>query len=65
MKDKLTLEQLQKQLRAIYAEMPTTFFEMQQRDKSAFMISREIEKLQNPNFYEQNKAHWDNWEIRL
>jgi hypothetical protein len=45
--------------------MPTTFFAMQQRDKSAFMISKEIEKLQNPDAYEQNKAHWDNHEIRL
>jgi hypothetical protein len=31
MKDKPTLEQLQKQLSAVRAEMPTTFFEMQLR----------------------------------
>ena len=65
MKHQSTLEQLKMQLDAIYAEMPTTFFAMQQRDKSAFMISKEIEKLQNPDAYEQNKAHWDNHEIRL
>ena len=65
MKHQSTLEQLKMQLDAIYAEMPTNFFDIQQRDKSAFIISREIEKLQNPDAYEQNKKHWDNWEIRL
>lgn len=65
MKHQSTLEQLKMQLDAIYAEMPTNFFDMQQRDKSAFLISREIELLENPKAYAQNKAHWENYEMRL
>jgi hypothetical protein len=60
-----TLQELKSQLDALYAEMPTSFFAQQQRDKSAFLISREIEKLENPKAYAQNKAHWENHEIRL
>ena len=41
-----TLEQLKKQLDDVYAEMPTNHFEMEQRNKSVFLISREIEKLE-------------------
>lgn len=42
------LAALKAQLENIYAEMPETFFQQQQRDKSAFLIQREIEKLENP-----------------
>jgi len=64
-KNEIRLEQLKQQLDNVYSEMPTTFFEQQQRDKSAFLIFREIEKLENPKSYQENKAHWDNHEIRL
>jgi len=60
-----TLQELKSQLDALYAEMPTTLFEMQQRDKSSFLISREIERLENPESYAQNSKHWDNYEMRL
>lgn len=60
-----TIEKLKAQLDAIYSKMPNTHFEMEQRDKSAFLISREIEKLENPIGYEENKNHWDGHEIRL
>lgn len=59
------LEALKAQLEAIYSEMPQTFFQQQQRDKSAFLISREIEKLENPKAYKENAAHWEKHEIRL
>ena len=59
------IAELQTQLDSLYAEMPQTFFEQSQRDKSAFLITRELEKLQNPADYERNKAHWENHEIRL
>lgn len=62
---KTKLETLKDQLEAVYSKMPRTHFEMEQRDKSAFLISREIEKLENPTGYEENKNHWDNHEIRL
>ena len=60
-----TIQELKSQLDDLYAEMPTTRFEQQQRDKSAFLISREIEKLENPKAYAQNKAHWEGYEMRL
>lgn len=56
---------LKNQLDAIYSEMPQTHFQMEQRNKSAFLISREIEKLENPAAYKQNENHWDGHEIRL
>lgn len=59
------LQNLKNQLESLYAEMPQTHFQMQQRDKSAFLISREIEKLENPKGYRANKNHWDGHEIRL
>jgi hypothetical protein len=43
-----TLQTLKTQLENLYNEMPRNFFEQSQRDKSAFLISREIELLENP-----------------
>jgi len=60
-----TLKELKDQLEAVYSEMPQTHFEMQQRDKSAFLITKEIEKIENPVAYAENKNHWDNHEIRF
>ena len=62
---KTRLETLKSQLEEVYSKMPSTHFEMEQRNKSAFIISREIEKLENPAGYEENKNHWDNHEIRF
>ena len=59
------LQNLKNQLEALYMEMPQTFFQQQQRDKSAFLISREIEKLENPQGYRANKNHWEGHEIRF
>jgi len=59
------LAELKNQLASIYSEMPETFFQMDQRNKSAFLINREIEKLENPTAYAENKNHWESYEIRL
>ena len=59
------LSELRNQLEEIYAVMPKTFFQQQQRDKSAFLISKEIEKLENPKSYAQNINHWDKHELRF
>lgn len=59
------LAELKNQLDALYAEMPNTFTEMQQRDKSAFLISREIEKIENPAGYKENENHWEGHELRF
>ncbi len=50
---------------AIYSEMPTSFFDIEQRNKSAFIICKEIEKLENPIAYQENSNFWDNHELRL
>jgi hypothetical protein len=60
-----TLQALKTQLENLYNEMPRNFFEQSQRDKSAFLISREIERLENPKSYEENKSHWEGHEIRF
>jgi len=60
-----TLQELKAQLENLYNEMPRNFFEQSQRDKSAFLISREIERLENPEAYEENKLHWEGHEIRF
>lgn len=59
------LQALKNQLEALYMEMPQTHFQQQQRDKSAFLISREIERLENPTSYAENKNHWEGHEIRF
>lgn len=60
-----TLQALKTELENLYNEMPRNFFEQSQRDKSAFLISREIERLENPKSYEENKSHWEGHEIRF
>jgi CTP:phosphocholine cytidylyltransferase-like protein len=59
------LRELKIQLEEIYSVMPETFFQQKQRDKSAFLISKEIEQLENPESYAENSNHWDNHEIHL
>lgn len=56
---------LKKMLHEIYSTMPETFFQQEQRNKSAFLITREIEKLENPESYQLNSNFWDGYEIRL
>jgi hypothetical protein len=59
------LQSLKAQLEAIYEVMPQTHFQQQQRDKSAFLLTREIEKLENPLAYAENSNHWENHELRF
>ena len=59
------LESLKKQLDELFSVMPKTHFQLEQRNKSAFLISREIEKLENPKSYAENQNHWENHEIRF
>ena len=60
---KNNLQELKKQLDELYAEMPKNHFEQSQRDKSAFLISREIELIENPKSYEENKKHWEGYQL--
>lgn len=65
MTDQIRLTELKLQLEAIYSEMPITFYQMANRDKSAFLITREIEQLENPTAYAENEKHWDGHELRF
>lgn len=65
MDTKSKITELKNQLDLIYSEMPTNFFDQQQRDKSAFLISREIELLENPELYQLNKNHWEGYNINF
>jgi hypothetical protein len=60
-----TLKQLENQLESLYMEMASTFFEVKQRDKSAFLIRREIEKIKDSKSYNENKNHWEGHELRF
>jgi hypothetical protein len=59
------LKSLKSQLEAVYSIMPKSHIQMEHRNKSAFLISREIEALENPVSYQENKNHWDGHEIRF
>lgn len=60
-----TLQSLKTQLENLYNEMPKNFFEQSQRDKSAFLISREIQRLENPKSFEENKGHWEGYQLNF
>lgn len=60
-----TIAELEKQLDAIYSEMPQTFFQMEQRNKSAFLICRQLEKLKNPKDYKENELHWESYQMNF
>jgi hypothetical protein len=60
-----TLQELENQLEAVMSVMPQTLFQLRQRDKSAFLISRDIERIKDPVAFEKNKAHWEGHELRL
>lgn len=59
------LKALKAQLENLFEVMPTNHFELNQRNKAAFLISREIEKLENPKGYNENKNHWQGHELRF
>ena len=59
------IKELEAQLDALYSEMPQTHFQLNQRNKSAFLIAKELEQLKDPKSYQENKNHWEGHEIRL
>ena len=59
------VNELKAQLEALYNQMPQSFEAQKRRNQAAYLLSREIEELENPVGYEQNKAHWEGHEIRF
>lgn len=44
--------------------MPITFQQQKEKNAAMMVLSREIEKLEDPKSYEENKAHWEGYEFR-
>lgn len=59
------IKDLKDQLDRLYSEMPETFFQLEQRNKTAFLITMQLEKLENPESYHQNINYWENYELRF
>lgn len=54
---------LKAELDQVYSVMPNTFAELDRQNQAAFIISRDIEKLENPLGYNEN--HWEGYEMVL
>jgi hypothetical protein len=59
------ISELKNQLDSLYSEMPQTFFQQKMRDKAAFEISKQLEKLENSQSYAENILHWELHELRF
>jgi len=68
----MTQELKNKKLAALKAEldevmlvMPNTFAEVDRQNQVAFLISRDIELLENPLGYKENENHWEGHQLTL
>ena len=59
------LAQLKNRRFELETTMVNTFTQQKARNREMFEISKEIEKLENPNAYAENKNHWENHEVRF
>jgi hypothetical protein len=59
------IKDLRNQLDNLNLEMIKSFFDLEQRNKTIFLITMELEKLENPTSYNENKNHWDGYEFRF
>ena len=59
------LAALKAELDQVYSVMPNTFAELDRQNQAAFLISRDIELLENPLGYEENKNHWEGHQLTL
>jgi hypothetical protein len=59
------IKDLRDQLDNLNLEMPQSFFDLEQRNKTAFLITMQLEKLENPTAYNENENHWEGYELRF
>ena len=59
------IKDLKNQLDSLYSVMVETHYQQKLRDKAAFEISKQLEKLQNPISYAENSNFWDLHELRF
>ena len=61
----MTLAELKSRQEELETTMVNTFQQQKDRNRELFLISREIEKLEDPESYGENKSHWEGHEIRF
>ena len=59
------LYELKQRLGELETTMVETFQEQKDRNREMFQVCRDIEKIQDPEAYEENKAHWEGHEMRF
>jgi hypothetical protein len=60
-----TLQELQGRLFELETTMVSSFNQQRDRNREMFLISQQIEKLENPVTYAENSNHWEGHEIRF
>ena len=59
------LEKLKERLFELETTMVNSYSQQSARNKEMFLLNREIEKLESPDLYEENKNHWEGHESRF
>lgn len=59
------IEELKERLFELETTMVHTFRQQSDRNREMFELSAELEKLENPESYEHNKAFWEEHETRF
>jgi hypothetical protein len=62
---KMSFKQIEERLFELETTMVRTFQQQKDRNREMFELSREKEKIENPEEYERNKAHWGGHESRF
>jgi len=61
----MQLSELKKRLEEVEAITPHTFREQRDKNREMYLLSREIERLENPESYARNRSHWDGHTLRM
>lgn len=61
----MNLEQLKKRLEEVQDIIPETFLEQRDKNREMYLLSREIERLEDPESYARNRRHWDGHTLRM
>lgn len=61
----MQLSELKKRLEEVEAVTPLTFREQRDKNREMYLLSREIERLEDPESYARNRRHWDGHTLRM
>lgn len=59
------LKILKDRLFELETSMVSTYQQQKDRNREMFLISKEIEQLENPVAYAENEIHWEGHEVRF